>query len=138
MTCFEKYKLEHGGKEPDIENQCPNLSGGIKIADSDECNYEYNMEKCHRCWNREVPGTESGTTSAVDHPKHYGREGAIECIEEMILVFGKEATMIFCVMNAWKYRYRAADKNGAEDIEKSDWYMAKFAELKGGDSNAPQ
>ena len=133
MTCLEKYKLEHNGKVPDIKNFCPNLSGGIDIEDPDDCNEKYDIDRCLRCWNREVPGT-----SAVDHPKHYGREGAIECIEEMILVFGKEATLNFCLLNAWKYRYRAADKNGAEDIEKSDWYMAKFAELKGGDSNAPQ
>lgn len=67
----------------------------------------------------------------VNHPKHYGREGAMECIDEMVLVFGVEATMNFCLLNAWKYRYRAADKNGAEDIAKSDWYMTKYAELKG-------
>lgn len=65
----------------------------------------------------------------VDHPKHYNRESAMECIDEMILVFGVEAVKNFCICNAWKYRYRAADKNGAEDLAKSDWYLAKFAEL---------
>lgn len=75
---------------------------------------------------------------AVNHPKHYGREGAIECIDEMVLVFGVGAVRNFCLLNAWKYRYRAADKGGEEDLRKSDWYMAKYAELKGGDSNAPQ
>lgn len=67
----------------------------------------------------------------VNHPKHYGREGAMECIDEMVLVFGKDAVMEFCLCNAWKYRYRAADKNGAEDLAKSDWYMKKYKELKG-------
>jgi hypothetical protein len=66
----------------------------------------------------------------VNHPKHYGREGALECIDEMVLVFGVEATMHFCLLNAWKYRYRAAEKGGMEDLEKSDWYMTKYAELK--------
>ena len=67
--------------------------------------------------------------SNVEHPKHYNREGAIECIDEMILVFGVEATKNFCLLNAWKYRYRAADKNGAEDLAKSDFYIRKYKEL---------
>lgn len=65
----------------------------------------------------------------VNHPKHYERENAIECIDEMIMIFGLDAVMGFCKCNAWKYRYRAADKNGAEDIAKSDWYMRKYKEL---------
>ena len=65
----------------------------------------------------------------VNHPKHYERENAIECIDEMIMIFGKAAVADFCKCNAWKYRYRAADKNGAEDIAKSDWYMRKYKEL---------
>ena len=66
----------------------------------------------------------------VDHPAHYNREDAMECIDEMILVFGKTATMNFCLCNAWKYRYRSADKNGEIDLKKSDWYMKKYRELK--------
>ena len=40
--------------------------------------------------------------------------------------------MHFCLCNAWKYRYRAGDKNGMEDIAKSDWYIAKYRELRDG------
>ena len=69
----------------------------------------------------------------VNHPKHYNREGGMECIDEMILVFGKEAVKHFCLCNAWKYRYRAADKNGEEDLKKSDWYLNKYKELNGND-----
>ena len=65
----------------------------------------------------------------VNRPPHYNREGAMQCIDEMIMVFGKEAVKNFCLCNAWKYRYRAADKNGEEDIKKSDWYLAKYKEL---------
>lgn len=69
--------------------------------------------------------------STVDHPKYYLREGAIECIDEMELVFGPEATANFCLLNCWKYRYRAGLKNnGYEDLEKSDWYMHRYKELK--------
>ena len=65
----------------------------------------------------------------VNRPPHYTREDAMECIDEMELIFGGEAVKHFCLCNAWKYRYRAADKNGAEDIAKSDWYIRKYKEL---------
>ena len=65
----------------------------------------------------------------VNHPQHYCREDAMECIDEMILIFGEEAVKNFCLCNAWKYRYRAADKNGQEDLAKSDWYIKKYKEL---------
>lgn len=69
------------------------------------------------------------TNDVVNHPAHYCREGGMESIEEMVLVFGKEAVKNFCLCNVWKYRYRAADKNGEEDLHKSDWYMRKYKEL---------
>ena len=68
----------------------------------------------------------------VNHPAHYEREGAMECIDEMLLIFGKEAVMNFCLCNVWKYRYRASAKNGDEDYSKSDWYIQKYRELKEG------
>lgn len=77
-----------------------------------------------------TPETAEPTTDALDHPGHYNREGAMECIEEMLLLFGREETMIFCKLNAWKYRYRAADKGGIDDLKKSDRYLAKYKELK--------
>lgn len=70
-----------------------------------------------------------GKTEKVNHPSHYNRENAMECIDEMELIFGIEAVKNFCVCNAWKYRYRAADKNGEEDLKKSDWYLNKYKEL---------
>ena len=136
MTCLERLKQLHpdwteGQISDYIDNFCPE-SAGI-MGDPINC---APLQACAQCWNREVPGTDSkttDTTETVNHPKHYGREGAMECIDEMVLVFGVEATMNFCRLNVWKYRYRAADKGGEEDLRKSDWYMAKYAELKGGD-----
>lgn len=69
---------------------------------------------------------------AVDHPSHYNT-GGMECIDEMVLIFGVEAVKHFCLCNAWKYRYRAMDKNGKEDMEKSHWYIAKYKELSEND-----
>lgn len=69
--------------------------------------------------------------SMVDHPRHYNREGAMECIDEMELIFGPEVVMHFCLGCVFKYRYRAGLKdNGYQDLEKSDWYMNKYRELK--------
>ena len=44
--------------------------------------------------------------SNIKSPDHY-KTGKFECIDEMLLVFGKEAVLNFCLLNAWKYRYRA-------------------------------
>ena len=68
----------------------------------------------------------------IDHPVYYHREDALECIDEMELIFGTEAVKYFCLCNAWKYRYRAADKNGENDLKKSDWYVRKYKELYNG------
>jgi hypothetical protein len=139
MTCLEKYKLMHPKcgliDEEIIHDMCPDCTGIDIMDEPDWCPHD-TTEACTQCWNRQLPGTEpdpTGITEAVNHPKHYGREGAMECIDEMVLVFGVEATMNFCLLNAWKYRYRAGAKGGDEDLKKSDWYLAKYAELKGGD-----
>lgn len=64
---------------------------------------------------------------AVNHPSHY--EHGIECIDEMILLYGVVETMIFCKLNQHKYRKRAFDKGGKEDMDKADWYMKEYAYL---------
>lgn len=64
---------------------------------------------------------------AVNHPSHY--EHGIECIDEMILLYGVVETMSFCKLNSHKYRKRAFDKGGKEDLDKSDWYMKEYAYL---------
>lgn len=68
--------------------------------------------------------------SMVEHPKHYNRKGGMECIDEMELIFGVEETMAFCKLNAWKYRYRSADKDKEQDLEKSDYYLKVYKRLK--------
>ena len=92
----------------------------------------YNIEKIYKLLKKEYKGAENimeNKEDVVNHPNHYtNRE--IECIDEMIQVFGKQAVMDFCLCNVWKYRYRAFAKNGQEDIAKSDWYMKKYLELK--------
>jgi hypothetical protein len=69
----------------------------------------------------------------VNHPSHYNQPGRKECIEEMLDKFGIVAVRHFCLLNAYKYNYRHAMKNGVEDLQKADWYMKKYREL-GGDA----
>lgn len=63
----------------------------------------------------------------VNNPSHY--KHGIECIDEMILLYGVVETMIFCKLNQHKYRKRAFDKGGKEDMDKADWYMKEYAYL---------
>ena len=67
----------------------------------------------------------------VNHPEHY--QGKNECIDVMIAMFGVEAVKHFCMCNAYKYRFRADKKNGAEDIAKAEWYESKLIELNSKD-----
>jgi hypothetical protein len=75
------------------------------------------------------------TNDIVNHPNHYCREGAMETIDEMLLLFGEEEVKSFCKLNAWKYRSRALYKNKEEDIAKSDWYLKKYKELQENNKN---
>lgn len=97
---------------------CSFYSKGVNYMDNITDNTKKNLED-----------TKAGTM--VNHPRHYNRENAIECIDEMEMIYGTKALMHFCLLSAHKYRYRAGLKNnGFEDIEKSDWYMKKYKELK--------
>lgn len=96
-------------------------------------------EPCVRCRNTSFAGSDEyyhkpflweQMDEAVDHPSHYN-QGKFECIEVMLETFGKEATENFCLLNAFKYIWRAGEKNGIEDIKKASWYLDKFLELEG-------
>lgn len=66
----------------------------------------------------------------VNEPPHY-RQHAMECIDEMVEVFGVEAVKSYCMCNVWKYRYRAPYKGKLEeDNAKADWYMHAICDLR--------
>lgn len=71
------------------------------------------------------------TEDLVNHPSHY-THGGMECIDEMLMIFGREAVMHFCLCNAWKYRKRCLYKNQEEDMKKSDFYLQYYKTLKEG------
>lgn len=66
----------------------------------------------------------------VNHPQHY-TQAEKETIDEMVILFGYEATINFCVLNAYKYKVRAPFKGKMEeDLKKADWYINEASALK--------
>lgn len=62
----------------------------------------------------------------VNHPSHYNREGRKECIDEMVEKYGVADTILWCIMTADKYLYRAGTKDGNsedQDLKKAMWYV---------------
>lgn len=67
----------------------------------------------------------------VNHPSHYCKAGRKECIVEMEEKYGVEYTAVFALLSAYKYGYRAGDKedNPSErDIGKANWYYGYVTE----------
>ena len=100
-----------------IHDLCELVSGDFE-SDEIVCTQAYEVVK------------PSFPVDAVNHPSHYN-QGKYECIDVMVETFGKEATMDFCLLNAFKYIWRTGEKNGAEDVKKADWYLHKYLELEG-------
>jgi hypothetical protein len=72
----------------------------------------------------------------VNNSKHYNNYSK-EVIVMMEDIWGKEATITFCEMNAFKYRMRMGTKPDQpieRDIEKEKWYLDKAKELKASSS----
>lgn len=125
--------MTRGEKLNILNRYCDNRTCGTDCFMQSICRDNYNDEDftdeqldfamSHLC----PTGDES--EDIINKPKHYNREGAMECIDEMQLIFGTEAVKHFCLCNAWKYRYRATEKNGDEDLAKSDFYIKKYKEL---------
>lgn len=137
------YQLHADKFQPKEEEQPTTEYNGCR-----DCYYELLDESdvpCCECKHQFAPGTDArlkakdcfrpkelkayDEVDMVNHPAHYNRDGAMECIDEMITVFGKDIVACFCLCNVWKYRYRASDKGHEEDLSKSDYYMAKYKEL---------
>ncbi len=75
---------------------------------------------------------EAQSESMVYHPNHYNDGYRRECWDEMVQIFGVEATVSFCMLNVYKYLYRAGLKEGNTyemDREKAKNYYKKALEL---------
>ena len=81
-------------------------------------------------------GTFSGWSAKpdpVNHPAHY-TECSLECIDVMLAVFGRKAVTDFCIINAFKYMWRYEYKNGLEDLQKAERYIAMATTFQTGDT----
>lgn len=77
--------------------------------------------------------TEGEQIEQVNHPAHYNRPGRKECIEEMIDKFGARDTAKWCEMTAFKYDYRAGEKEGnpeEQDKAKEEWYLNRAEAIR--------
>ena len=75
----------------------------------------------HPEWPHPIEGDTKGY-EYVDGPAHYH---GTECIENMRKLYGDEAVRWFCILSAYKYRFRDGSKPGVsaeQDQEKADWY----------------
>jgi hypothetical protein len=67
------------------------------------------------------------------HPSHYNKENRKECWDEIREIFGREIQFGFLVGSAYKYSYRAGEKEGnpkEQDIAKIREYLKKAREEK--------
>lgn len=65
-------------------------------------------------------------------PSHYDSYG-IQVLEMMELVFGKQATVDFCRLNAFKYRMRMGTKDNEsfdDDLKKEQYYLEYAKQLE--------
>lgn len=83
---------------------------------------EYPCAKCRDCDLWEMKH-ELYMNDTVNHPAHY-TECSLECIDVMLAVFGRKAVTDFCILNAFKYMWRYEHKNGLEDLQKAERYLA--------------
>lgn len=119
----------------DLKKALEEIENSLKndiIEEDDYCKFNVDNSDCEIHYgmaDEEVNKTVDVEEDLVNHPTHYTNSG-MECIDEMIMIFGEEAVMNFCLCNCWKYRKRALDKGGRIDLEKSDWYVAKYKDLK--------
>lgn len=129
MTIEEKRKkLYEFCCEHDYDSCKHCILSTLQYCDK-KCWNEFTDNEIDRCYKIVFGGEPS---EEINHPDRYA-SGNFECIDVMIDVFGKESVQQFCILNAFKYIWRAEKKNGVKDIKKAVWYLNKYVELKGND-----
>ena len=112
MTCFAKYKLEHNGKEPDVNDICPNISGGIEIDDPSYCEYGSSGE-CSMCWNRELPDAEERIDHSIIKDSGDRREFSTGAVRDMAEGKGDMVSVPWEAMLRLSKHYEAGAKKYA-------------------------
>lgn len=124
-------------------NDIAYYAGNIYVSEQDECITDEGKLKTHHWYEHGY--TEEGYAledyfvrvpkEMVNHPSHY-KNGKYEAIDTMLDVFGKDKVADFCELNAFKYLWRADNKDtDIQDKKKAIWYLNKYIELKEKDKN---
>lgn len=113
--------------ELNYEEEGDDKMEAIKMAKSNLAQAIDNINKTFGAFDYEdvspYENVEEDQNDIVKEPEHY-KHGQFEVIDEMIIMFGWEATVMFCKINAWKYRARAPYKGKMEeDLRKADRYL---------------
>lgn len=61
----------------------------------------------------------------VNKPKHYN-QGGIECLDAIEASMSKEQFVGYLKGNIQKYLWRFEQKNGIEDLKKSEFYLKRL------------
>lgn len=112
---------------------CQNCAHRFLTADVEPCKTcfaDKSFPKQSVMWERMLTDAELSQTAedmkpeaSPIHPTHY-TECSLECIDVMLAVFGRRAVTDFCIINAFKYMWRYEHKNGLEDLQKAERYLA--------------
>ena len=112
--------------------------GELYISDFDNCitdnqgnkNHYWSDKKELITYFKKVITLPNKQKEMVNHPSHY-KNNKYEAIDVMLDVFGKDKTLAFCELNAFKYLWRANNKGtDIQDKKKAIWYLNKYIELK--------
>lgn len=66
------------------------------------------------------------------NPSHY-KNYSVEVIEMIVCIYGVQAAIQYCEINAFKYRMRMGTKPGnsiEQDLKKERWYLDKANQLR--------
>ena len=65
----------------------------------------------------------------VNHPAHYTK-GEIEAIDAIRAALGPAGFESYIIGNCMKYLWRYKHKNGLQDLQKAQWYLARLIDPK--------
>ena len=131
---WHRLLLELVHQDIDIDDECDGGCENCEYADLDD----RSEEDEHPDWPHPIDEDTKADASQdnkgyeyVNGPAHYN---GTECIENMRKLFGDEAVRWFCILSAYKYRFRDGSKPGVsaeQDHEKAHWYEDYVVKMMG-------
>jgi len=135
-TC--KNCVESGTFSEWTARSCGNCKHQFLLSNTEPCKSCF-TDKGYNMWESMLTDAELAQTAedmkpdTVNHPAHY-TECSLECIDVMLAVFGRKAVTDFCILNAFKYMWRYEHKNGLEDLQKAERYLAMATDFQMADT----